>query len=214
MNPTIDVRIDSMIRAMTEVVLPDLSPGGASAEQAALVLGHLHVLRAQADLAGPFEEFEPVTPSRRPARCLPSLRAAERREGAPAYARRSRRSPIETRPRSVPAPSGYVPPSRDSCTWSRVTVTRRSSRRCRARCCASRACSPRHIAHSSRATAGRARTPCCLTCPAWSAESDRGALHNTTSDGLRHPTRFLGDTPGVTGGLHGVAPCHVVGLFC
>jgi hypothetical protein len=57
-NPSVDVRLDSMIRAMTDFVMVELPPGGTGAEQAALVLGHLHVLRAQADLVGPFEEFE------------------------------------------------------------------------------------------------------------------------------------------------------------
>jgi hypothetical protein len=59
MNPSIDVRLSTMIRAMADVVIPALSetPGLAS-EQAQLVLGHLHVLRQQVDHAGRFEELE------------------------------------------------------------------------------------------------------------------------------------------------------------
>jgi hypothetical protein len=57
-NPSTDVRIDSMIRALSDFVIPDLPAGGTGAQQAALVLGHLHVLRGQIDLVAPFEEFE------------------------------------------------------------------------------------------------------------------------------------------------------------
>ncbi len=58
MNPSIDVRIDSMIRALTDFIIPELDAGGTGAAHAGLVLGHLHVLRGQIDLAGPFERFE------------------------------------------------------------------------------------------------------------------------------------------------------------
>ena len=59
MNPSIDVRLVTMIRAMTGVIIPALAetPGLAS-EQAQLVLGHLHVLREQLEYAGRFEELE------------------------------------------------------------------------------------------------------------------------------------------------------------
>ncbi len=59
MNPSIDVRLATMIRAMTDVIMPalDEAPGLAS-EQAQLVLGHLHVLREQVVYAGRFEELE------------------------------------------------------------------------------------------------------------------------------------------------------------
>jgi hypothetical protein len=47
-NPSIDLRIRSMQRALTEVVIPALDPGDALAqEQARLVLGHLHALSTQ-----------------------------------------------------------------------------------------------------------------------------------------------------------------------
>lgn len=58
MNPSIDVRIDSMIRALTDFIVPELDPAGPGAEQAALVTGHLLVLRGQVDIAEPFERFE------------------------------------------------------------------------------------------------------------------------------------------------------------
>lgn len=58
MNPSVEVRIDSMIRALSDFVIPELPAGGTGAEQAALVLGHLHVLRGQIDLVAPFEAFE------------------------------------------------------------------------------------------------------------------------------------------------------------
>lgn len=58
MNPSIDVRIDSMIRALTDFIIPELDPSGPGAEQAALVTGHLMVLRDQIDIAEPFERYE------------------------------------------------------------------------------------------------------------------------------------------------------------
>lgn len=58
MNPSIDVRLDSMMRAIADFVLPELEKNSAAAEQAALVLGHLQVLRGQIDCALAFEEYE------------------------------------------------------------------------------------------------------------------------------------------------------------
>lgn len=58
MNPSLDVRIQSMIRAITETILPQLEPGTAAADQAALVAGHLAVIRDQIDVAVNFDRFE------------------------------------------------------------------------------------------------------------------------------------------------------------
>jgi hypothetical protein len=59
MNPSIEHRLDSMIRAMSEIVIPALGPdSGLAKEQAGLVLGHLHVLRQQIDQAPRFDRVE------------------------------------------------------------------------------------------------------------------------------------------------------------
>lgn len=58
MNPSTDVRIDSMVRALADFIIPELSAGGTGADQAALVLAHLQVLRAQVDIAPDFERYE------------------------------------------------------------------------------------------------------------------------------------------------------------
>lgn len=58
MNPSLDVRIQSMIRALTDTVLPQLVPGTAAADQAALVAGHLVVIRDQIDIAADFDRYE------------------------------------------------------------------------------------------------------------------------------------------------------------
>ena len=52
MNPSIDLRIRSMLRALQETVIPALDPSDALArEQAGLLVGHLHALSIQhADL--------------------------------------------------------------------------------------------------------------------------------------------------------------------
>jgi len=45
MNPSVDLRIHSMMRALTEVVLPAVDPDNSLAqEQVRLLLGHLHAL--------------------------------------------------------------------------------------------------------------------------------------------------------------------------
>ena len=45
MNPSVELRIRSMMRALTEVVLPAVDPHNSLAqEQARLLLGHLHAL--------------------------------------------------------------------------------------------------------------------------------------------------------------------------
>lgn len=59
MTPSIDDRLASVIRALTEVVLPHLPPEASLAqEQAQLAIGHLQILRAQIDLAPDFEREE------------------------------------------------------------------------------------------------------------------------------------------------------------
>jgi hypothetical protein len=59
MNPSTDLRLATMIRAMSDVVIPSLGEGhGLAAEQAQLVLAHLHVLRDQVDYAAEFERRE------------------------------------------------------------------------------------------------------------------------------------------------------------
>jgi hypothetical protein len=82
MNPSIDVRIDSMIRALSDFVIPELEDGGTGASQAALVLGHLHVLRSQIDLAGPFEKFELTTSLELASELLAVAAGGERTESA------------------------------------------------------------------------------------------------------------------------------------
>ena len=50
MTPNIDERLASIIRALTEVVLPHLPPEASLAqEQVHLAVGHLQILRAQLD---------------------------------------------------------------------------------------------------------------------------------------------------------------------
>lgn len=59
MNPSIAMRLQSMISAMSEVVIPAIaSSGGVVLEQAGLVLGHLHMLQQQYDFAHRFERLE------------------------------------------------------------------------------------------------------------------------------------------------------------
>ena len=51
MTPTIDDRLASIVRALTEVILPHLPPEASLAqEQAHLAIGHLQIIRAQAAL--------------------------------------------------------------------------------------------------------------------------------------------------------------------
>ncbi|WP_222113921.1 hypothetical protein [Gordonia paraffinivorans] len=47
-----------MLRALGECVLPELPPGSAAAEQTALVMGHLGVLKDQVDFAAAFDAYE------------------------------------------------------------------------------------------------------------------------------------------------------------
>ena len=48
MTPDIDVRLQSVIKAIEQVILPALDPHNPLArEQAALAIGHLHMIRGQ-----------------------------------------------------------------------------------------------------------------------------------------------------------------------
>ncbi|WP_428630019.1 hypothetical protein [Sphingopyxis sp.] len=59
MTPTVDERLASIIRALTEVVLPHLPPEASLAqEQVQLSVGHLQILRAQFDATPAFEREE------------------------------------------------------------------------------------------------------------------------------------------------------------
>ena len=59
MTPTIDDRLASIVRALTEVILPHLPPEASLAqEQAHLAIGHLQIIRAQLDAAPGFEREE------------------------------------------------------------------------------------------------------------------------------------------------------------
>ena len=59
MIPSVDERLGSVIRALTDVVLPSLPPeAGLAQEQVQLALGHLQILRAQLDGTPGFEADE------------------------------------------------------------------------------------------------------------------------------------------------------------
>lgn len=59
MIPSTDTRLFSMIGAMTGVVIPALdASNGFAKEQAALVVGHLQVLRSQQPVADEFEQLD------------------------------------------------------------------------------------------------------------------------------------------------------------
>ncbi len=59
MIPNIDERLASVIRALTEVILPHLPPEASLAqEQVHLSVGHLQILRAQIDAIPAFEREE------------------------------------------------------------------------------------------------------------------------------------------------------------
>lgn len=59
MTPTVDERLASIIRSLSQVVLPHLPPEASLAqEQVHLALGHLQILRAQLDAAPAFEAEE------------------------------------------------------------------------------------------------------------------------------------------------------------
>lgn len=59
MTPTTDERLASIIRSLTEVILPHLPPEASLAqEQVHLAIGHLQILRAQIDAIPAFEQDE------------------------------------------------------------------------------------------------------------------------------------------------------------
>jgi hypothetical protein len=59
MTPDIDERLASVVRALTDVILPSLPPEAAlAAEQAHLSIGHLQIIRAQLDAAPGYEAEE------------------------------------------------------------------------------------------------------------------------------------------------------------
>lgn len=59
MTPNVDDRIASVIRALSEVILPHLPEDASLAqEQAQLAIGHLQILRAQIDHVPEFERSE------------------------------------------------------------------------------------------------------------------------------------------------------------
>jgi hypothetical protein len=59
MTPTVDERLASVVRALTEVILPHLPPEASLAqEQTQLAIGHIQIIRAQLDAAPAFEREE------------------------------------------------------------------------------------------------------------------------------------------------------------
>jgi hypothetical protein len=59
MTPTVDERLASVVRSLTEVILPHLPPEASLAqEQVQLAIGHLQILRAQLDAVPAFEREE------------------------------------------------------------------------------------------------------------------------------------------------------------
>ncbi|MES2301248.1 MAG: hypothetical protein V4521_04095 [Pseudomonadota bacterium] len=61
MTPNVDERLASIVRSLSEVVLPHLPPEASLAqEQVHLCIGHLQILRAQMDQIPAFEQEELV----------------------------------------------------------------------------------------------------------------------------------------------------------
>ena len=59
MTPNVDERLASVVRALSEVILPHLPPEASLAqEQVHLCIGHLQILRAQIDAVPAFEREE------------------------------------------------------------------------------------------------------------------------------------------------------------
>jgi hypothetical protein len=59
MNPSVDDRLASVVRAITDVILPSIpADAGLAREQTQLVIGHLQILRAQLDAVPAFEQEE------------------------------------------------------------------------------------------------------------------------------------------------------------
>jgi hypothetical protein len=59
MNPSIDDRLASIIRSLTDIVMPGLAQdAGLAKEQLYLTIGHLNILRSHIDGASAFESCE------------------------------------------------------------------------------------------------------------------------------------------------------------
>ncbi len=59
MIPSVNDRLASVVRALTDVILPSLPPeAGLAQEQIQLVIGHIQILQAQIDGAAVFEADE------------------------------------------------------------------------------------------------------------------------------------------------------------
>lgn len=59
MTPNVDERLASVVRSLTEVVLPHLPPDASLAqEQVHLAIGHIQIIRAQFDQVPDFEREE------------------------------------------------------------------------------------------------------------------------------------------------------------
>ncbi|NVE96033.1 hypothetical protein [Altererythrobacter lutimaris] len=59
MNPSVDDRLNSVLRALETVVLPALPPEASLAqEQVMLAMGHLQIIQAQRDVTPAFEQGE------------------------------------------------------------------------------------------------------------------------------------------------------------
>lgn len=59
MNPSLDLRLKTMLRSLTEVILPALDPENSLAqEQARLLVGHLHAMLLQQPHAARFTAIE------------------------------------------------------------------------------------------------------------------------------------------------------------
>lgn len=59
MNPSVDERLASIVRALNDVILPSLpDDAGLAKEQLQLAVGHIQILRAQIDAAPAYEAEE------------------------------------------------------------------------------------------------------------------------------------------------------------
>lgn len=58
MIPSADIRMSSMMRALSGVIIPALEHDANARDQAQMVLGHLHALRVQYDWLEEFERLE------------------------------------------------------------------------------------------------------------------------------------------------------------
>ena len=58
MNPSIQLRIDSVIRALEDTVDPAVAGDERAAEQLQMAIAHLRVIREQVDIATSFDRYE------------------------------------------------------------------------------------------------------------------------------------------------------------